>query len=648
MFDCETNRTDDPDNQFLHYETFRLGCAVYFRLSNGVRHDEDWLTFFTPDQFWRFVKYYSEQGLSLHIYAHNIAFDLPVVYGLHELDGEHWDFQTVCLEPTPFILEGHWKGNPVKIYDTFNYMKSSLADIGKSVGLEKMPMPARDAPDDDWAVYCANDVEVTARALVALIDYHTTKIGPWATTGAGLAFNAFRSSFMIPKSVHCHTQADILEMERRAYYGGMVQCSWLGPMPEGEFYELDVASMYPSVMKGPMPSRLIPVKEEPDVYLLSSLLESYEACADVVVKTRYHRYPVRKGNKIVFPVGEYQTSLCGAELRRALESGEIVKVLKLSAYETLPIFNRYVDFFWAEKQAYEDAGDESRRTIAKLYLNSLYGKFGQKSEDWREWCPETFRYIEEQYGLEPLSLKMWHDEPPDLFRPVEPHDFYVNDLWLDVRRVVGKYEINVRKEEWFNSSPIIAACVTSAARVKLQRMVELTGVGSHYYSDTDSLFVSRDGYDRLIQAGVVRKAELGYLGLKKVWKDLTIYGPKDIKMEGKTRRKGVRPSAEVLDGATAYSILHDRQIDPDVHDYLVGGMFRQERFESILSQIRRYPDGRVQISDVVKILQRCPDNWRVPCTQSSSPGVTCTHPDCVRSGVQTGVFTSPLQFPEDA
>lgn len=52
--------------------------------------------------------------------------------------------------------------------------------------------------------------------------------------------------------------------------------------------------------------------------------------------------------------------------------------------ETLLGFSDYVDYFYAEKAAAKKRGDATGELFAKLLLNSLYGKYGQNPENYRE------------------------------------------------------------------------------------------------------------------------------------------------------------------------------------------------------------------------------------------------------------------------
>ena len=73
----------------------------------------------------------------------------------------------------------------------------------------------------------------------------------------------------------------------------------------------------------------------------------------------------------------------------------------------------------------------------------------------------------------------------------------------------GLVEQAIGADEGASSCVAIASYVTAAARVYLAKMIELAGEGNILYCDTDSLFVTRKGYDNL--ARFVQQDKLGKL-----------------------------------------------------------------------------------------------------------------------------------------
>ena len=75
--------------------------------------------------------------------------------------------------------------------------------------------------------------------------------------------------------------------------------------------------------------------------------------------------------------------------------------------------------------------------------------------------------------------------------------------------------------------PILAGAITAEARSDLWEFMEIAHLENLYYSDTDSLFVNKEGYINLQNADMLSETELGKLKLEKFCKTLTIRNCKD-------------------------------------------------------------------------------------------------------------------------
>jgi hypothetical protein len=89
----------------------------------------------------------------------------------------------------------------------------------------------------------------------------------------------------------------------------------------------------------------------------------------------------------------------------------------------------------------------------------------------------------------------------------------------------------------------VASHVTAHARLLLYGYAEKAGFDEVYYMDTDSLFVTRQGRNRLEALGVLDGNRLGALKDEGSTSYLTLYTPKDYQGEGKTKRKGISKEA---------------------------------------------------------------------------------------------------------
>lgn len=165
---------------------------------------------------------------------------------------------------------------------------------------------------------------------------------------------------------------------------------------------------------------------------------------------------------------------CWPELEEAIDSGEI-QVTKLHEAivfaRTTNTFNDYVDFFFQVKQEAEDSGNEGLRSLAKLLLNSLWGKLGQKSYGTSEWVHtiERERYLQKQF-----ENKVYE---------------YVSCVPKGDAQNHYHYRINPDYNNLRSTAPQIAAHVSAWGRVILHRKVLRHHGQRALYCDTDSAII---------------------------------------------------------------------------------------------------------------------------------------------------------------
>lgn len=168
------------------------------------------------------------------------------------------------------------------------------------------------------------------------------------------------------------------------------------------------------------------------------------------------------------------------ELEEAIRCGEI-RVTKV--HEGLlfrrgtHLFTGYVHALKALKEHGERTDNPGLRSLGKLLLNSLWGKFGQRSYPIREWITDTARldWIMHQEKLGLLSF-----------------DGYT-------RRADGKLHIKYTKQDDLSNrastAPHIAAFVSMWGRVILHRKVLSVHGQRVLYCDTDSAVIARRSGD---------------------------------------------------------------------------------------------------------------------------------------------------------
>lgn len=582
VFDCETWFGERAKCEGGEIQSLRLGVALAYRLEGGERTRIRKLVFRSADQFWKLVFERLDKRRPLWVFAHNTAYDLGCVGGWAWLANSGYKTQKAAVSGTLFSLKGRYKGCGLNFGDTINYFRCSLASLGKSVGRPKLPFPSVDDPDDIWERYCENDVEVTALGLDKLIAFgKLNRLGPWQPSIAGLSFAAFRSRFMSHK-VLVHPYKRSLEVERRAYYGGIVDTPLVGRKIPGPIFELDVCSMYPHCCTLPLPTKIAGDGARYGPEKLRFFTQNFLVIADVTLYTTDEIYPCRGNRGTYYPTGGFRTSLAHPELTAALERGHIRYVHWLNYYESAPIFKEYMEWFVKHKIEYHNTGDDAFETLCKYYATNLYGKTGQRSPQWREWGRESLQVLEEIHSLPCGTLKPWYRTPPTLYDSEENYRFPMIGVPIDVRDYYGKVELKVAEGESRESCPAIAATVTSYARCLLRKYQRIAGAGNWFYSDTDSIWTNARGRDNLEREGCIADNRLGFLGVKSQSEWLVVHGPKDYETNLTVKMKGIRKDAARTDD----------------------GGFRQLQFPSAMTQIRDGLNGAVFVRHITKHLKR--------------------------------------------
>jgi hypothetical protein len=168
---------------------------------------------------------------------------------------------------------------------------------------------------------------------------------------------------------------------RSYYFGGRCQVFQYGAPLPGKFEYYDLISSYPAAMLADHP-----------------LGTEYKTSCDYknapgasfwkITAISRGAFPLKDKNGLYFPddddAREYHVT--GWEIRAALDTGT-ADIIEALGY--IPVFTEtlapYVEKFYKDKEDAEKTGDTIGRLLAKLFLNSLYGKFAANPEGYKEY-----------------------------------------------------------------------------------------------------------------------------------------------------------------------------------------------------------------------------------------------------------------------
>lgn len=226
---------------------------------------------------------------------------------------------------------------------------------------------------------------------------------PLGVTVGQCAVSLLRT-FAPPKTICSHSVKEAQSLERSASFGGRASVWYVGdiggatldrrgpfgrwpeaPVPSipGPITLIDVRSMYGSIMAAkPVPYKLIGTYGNKPVRELLQLCERDGVIARVRIRTQRAEYPYRSGNRVVYPVGTFTTTLTGPEVLDVSKHGEVLECHELNLYRSgcvLSAFARWLtDPFTRERCA----KDVSSPSFPKLLVNSLAGKLAQRPGRW--------------------------------------------------------------------------------------------------------------------------------------------------------------------------------------------------------------------------------------------------------------------------
>lgn len=514
--DTETTGTKDGD---LDLQSLKLGCACHTRIreSENIITDK-WFNFKIAGDFWNWLDSRILAKQKFYMYAHNQHFDFFVLESLKHLYRLKWELKTWFVKSTVFIMIFKKGNKKLVVLDSGNILKAPLSIIGKNIGLNKLDIGFSDATEKELAIYCKRDVEILRAWLLKYRDFiKKHDLGNFRHTLASQSMQAFKHRFM-DSTIWIHTNTKAYELERKGYYGGRTECFFIGEK-KGEMFTLfDVNSMYPYVIKKhTYPVKLKRFIKRGSIEEIIYYLKSHAVVADVKIKINKPALPYRT-KRLIFPIGTFFTVLTTPELKYILKHGEILEVRSMAVYEKKIFASSYVDFFYDLKKKYANSDDTAYYLLAKLHMNSLYGKFGQKSEDFKVIgeCPGDINFIEDGIDYETGKKSI-------------------------VVHLLGKVYQAQEPKESFDSFPAIAAHVTAYARLYLWRLIEKAGRENVFYCDTDSLLVNNKGKKALIK--FMHRDKLGALAQELETDHIIIRGCKDYDFKIKARIKGIRKNA---------------------------------------------------------------------------------------------------------
>ena len=558
FFDIESTLHRQENGDAHH--AYKLSWACYWRRDTNK---EVWDYQESPEKLLDFIESFCKTKDRVYCWAHNAFYDFAVSNMPKMLRERGW------TEHSHYFAggKGSWffivkRGSASLVFiDVMNFYQQSLKSLGHLIGEEKQDVDPLTATADALREYCRQDVVIIRKAVERFLTFISSNdLGNVGKTLASTSMNAFRHKFM-RKRIEIHKHIPAWRLEHAAYYGGRVELFRKGYV-KGPLYYLDINSQYPSQMATrELPHELLSYDEgDLSVAGVKKLLGPYYCIADVTLESDQARYPVRllrsecqdgavvnadplrshdtTGLRVVYPTGVFRTALSHYALAAAFQEGHIQSVHRLAVYRKSILFSDFVREFWTRRREAQISGNTVDAYLYKILLNSFYGKWGQKqrSEIASYTCnPDAWEVEDVTLTESALQRLLDNSKAKDL------DALEINGKTVYVERLLGKERWFARVDKpSYNAFPAISAGVTDAGRELLWSIWQEAGMRNCIYSDTDSVIVTEEGFQRLQHR---LGNELGQLKLEHTLDYLVVNGPKDYDHNLGSKHKGVSARA---------------------------------------------------------------------------------------------------------
>jgi len=335
------------------------------------------------------------------IYFHNLKFDGEFIFYYlfrngfkHSKERKLFDMQfstLITFMGVFYAIKIMYDGREYEIYDSLKILPLPVKSISKAFNIEQlkgdidyvMERPKGYIITNEEVEYIKNDVEIVGKALLYFFNQKLDKM-----TQASNAFFDFKNIIGRKRFDKLFPIMTYDKELRQSYKGGF---TYVNPKFQNkdikEGIVLDVNSLYPSVMYYKNLPYGEPIFYE-GKYHQDKIYNVYIQMFRCNFELKENHIPTLQiKNNMSFQATEYATSSKGLDITLCLTSVDLQLFLEhynvynlewFSGWKfksTNILFRDYIDKWKKVKEESTINGNAGMRTISKLMLNSLYGKF---------------------------------------------------------------------------------------------------------------------------------------------------------------------------------------------------------------------------------------------------------------------------------
>ena len=309
-------------------------------------------------------------------------------------------------------------------------------------------------------------------------------------TLSSLAFAIYRSNFMKENKIP-QISGKIAKDIKEGYTGGAVDMY----IPEGSNIKAyDVNSLYPSQMQSQDMPVGMPNYFNGNILKIDANAFGFFYCKitapdDIKHPILQTRIKVNGIHKTIAPIGSWEDMLFSEEMKNALKYGYKIEVLWGYTFESENIFKDYVEFLYNLRSQYPST--DPMNFIAKILLNSLYGRFG----------------MDDNFDNIKLIHKDFYSDFENKFIDQITEKIELDNYWIVFFRTSDNLDEDQREH---NVSVGIASAITAYSRIHMTQFKNNPNINL-YYTDTDSIYTDSDIDESFINKKILGKLKLEHI-----------------------------------------------------------------------------------------------------------------------------------------
>lgn len=314
------------------------------------------------------------------------------------------------------------------------------------------------------------------------------RLGGLRMTASSQAWAGWRTSYL-SCPVEVHDDERRLRLETDSIFGGRNEAYRVGVRCDS-VYEIDATAHYPSIAAScVLPGRVARRSGACAESARASVRDGFLVIARGCLSTDVPCVPYRRDGVTVYPTGRWRATYCWPEWELVERCGGRIAIDEWYAYEPCDPWSAYMRALWDARCRLKREGRSAHAIAVKLLMNSLVGKACAKNKAWVD-LPDEGHY-----------------------RPWDAWHHYGEGATESVRRRCIAWRVQEERDDGFGPEavPALASWVYSLGRVRLWEWMNLAALEEIFYVDTDSLWTSGRGADRIRASGQIRAGELGGL-----------------------------------------------------------------------------------------------------------------------------------------